>query len=106
MTSHEDFRKHGKELVDYMADYTESQVDLPPLPDVTPGYLFSALPDHAPLKPETFEEVMKDFKEVVMPGITQWHSPDFYAYYPLGNSYPSMLGKTVFIFGRWIYMVE
>ena len=93
MTSPEEFRKYGKEVVDYLVDYTESQPSLPPIPEVEPKYLLSALPDQAPLKPESFDDVMKDFKDLIMPGITQWHSPDFHAFYPVGNSYPSMLGK-------------
>ena len=95
MASSEEFRIFGKEIVDYIADYTESQKSLPPLPDVEPRYLLSALPKEAPLKPETFDDVMKDFKNLVMPGITQWHSPHFHAYYPIGNSYPSMLGEDI-----------
>ena len=93
MASSEEFRKHGKEIVDYIVEYTESLATIPPLPDVEPNYLLSALPNEAPLKPETFDDVMKDFKSLVMPGITQWHSPDFHAFYPTGNSYPSMLGE-------------
>ena len=94
----ENFRTSGKKVVDFIADYTESIRDLPPLADVKPKYLLSALPDHAPVTPESFEDVMKDFKNLIMPGVTQWHSPYFHAFYPVGNSYPSILGMRAYAF--------
>ena len=93
MSSGEDFRRHAKELVDFVTDYSEGLRDEPVLPGVQPGYLVDALPVAAPEKAESFEDVMKDVVKHVMPGVTQWHSPNFYAYYPGGHSYTSMLGE-------------
>lgn len=46
----------------------------------------------APLKPEKFEDVLADFEEKVMPGVVHWNHPKFFAYFPSGNSFPSILG--------------
>ncbi|XP_053349635.1 aromatic-L-amino-acid decarboxylase [Clarias gariepinus] len=87
-----EFRKHGKEMVDYIADYLENIEKRHVYPDVQPGYLRSLIPEAAPDDPETFEDVIKDIERVIMPGVTHWHSPNFYAYYPAANSFPAMLG--------------
>ena len=52
----------------------------------------------AGLTPEICEDVMRDFKNLIMPGVTQWHSPYFHAFYPVGNSYPSILGMRAYAF--------
>ncbi|XP_049586369.1 aromatic-L-amino-acid decarboxylase isoform X3 [Syngnathus scovelli] len=86
-----EFRRRGKEMVDFVADYLENVEQRPVYPDVEPGYLRSLIPTEAPLEPETYEEIMKDVERVIMPGITHWHSPYFYAYFPAASSYPAML---------------
>uniref|UniRef100_A0A671XC40 Aromatic-L-amino-acid decarboxylase n=1 Tax=Sparus aurata TaxID=8175 RepID=A0A671XC40_SPAAU len=86
-----EFRRRGKEMVDYVADYLENIEQRPVYPDLEPGYLRSLIPNEAPAEPETYEEIMKDVERVIMPGITHWHSPYFYAYFPAASSYPAML---------------
>ncbi|XP_077382936.1 aromatic-L-amino-acid decarboxylase isoform X6 [Festucalex cinctus] len=86
-----EFRRRGKEMVDFVADYLENLEQRPVYPDVKPGYLQSLIPTEAPLEPENYEEIMKDVERVIMPGITHWHSPYFYAYFPAASSYPAML---------------
>ncbi|XP_029445586.1 aromatic-L-amino-acid decarboxylase [Rhinatrema bivittatum] len=86
-----EFRKTGKEMVDYIADYIEKIEEREVYPDVEPGYLRPLIPDSAPVEPEKFEDVMKDVERVIMPGVTHWHSPYFFAYFPTGNSFPSFL---------------
>eukprot|EP00064_Thunnus_orientalis_P003999 superscaffoldBa00000350_g4010 len=86
-----EFRRRGREMVDYVADYLENLEQRPVYPDVEPGYLRSLIPTEAPLEPETYEDIMKDVERVVMPGVTHWHSPYFYAYFPAASSYPAML---------------
>ncbi|KAG7173247.1 Aromatic-L-amino-acid decarboxylase-like, partial [Homarus americanus] len=61
------------------------------LPEVEPGYLRPLLPDHAPDTPDEWSDVMADIERVIMPGVTHWHSPQFHAYYPTANTYPSIL---------------
>uniref|UniRef100_A0A3P8TBG7 Aromatic-L-amino-acid decarboxylase n=1 Tax=Amphiprion percula TaxID=161767 RepID=A0A3P8TBG7_AMPPE len=86
-----EFRRRGKEMVDYVADYLENIEKRPVYPDVEPGYLRSLIPTEAPLEPESYEDVIKDVERVIMPGITHWHSPYFFAYFPAASSYPAML---------------
>lgn len=61
------------------------------LPKVQPGYLAPLIPDSAPLKPESWQDVMSDIERVIMPGVTHWHSPRFHAYFPTANSYPAIV---------------
>ncbi|XP_066271117.1 aromatic-L-amino-acid decarboxylase-like [Branchiostoma lanceolatum] len=89
---HDEFRKIGKETVDYIADYLETVQTRPVYPGVQPGYLRGLIPAEAPQDPETWEDVFADVERVIMPGVTHWHSPDFHAYFAPGNSYPSQLG--------------
>uniref|UniRef100_A0A673XSK7 Aromatic-L-amino-acid decarboxylase n=1 Tax=Salmo trutta TaxID=8032 RepID=A0A673XSK7_SALTR len=86
-----EFRRRGKEMVDLIADYLENIEQRPVYPDVEPGYLRSLIPEEAPEEPETYEDVVKDIERVIMPGVTHWHSPYFYAYFPTANSFPAML---------------
>ncbi|XP_071401756.1 aromatic-L-amino-acid decarboxylase [Centroberyx affinis] len=86
-----EFRRRGKEMVDYVADYIETIEQRQVYPDVEPGYLRPLIPTEAPLEPETYEDVIRDIERVIMPGITHWHSPYFYAYFPAASSFPAML---------------
>uniref|UniRef100_A0A672Q251 Aromatic-L-amino-acid decarboxylase n=1 Tax=Sinocyclocheilus grahami TaxID=75366 RepID=A0A672Q251_SINGR len=86
-----EFRRRGKEMVDYVADYLENIEKRQVYPDVEPGYLRSLIPEEAPEEAESYEDVFKDIERVIMPGVTHWHSPYFYAYFPTANSFPAML---------------
>jgi aromatic-L-amino-acid decarboxylase len=91
----EEFRKHAHELVDWMAGYMENVEKYPVKSPVKPGEIFSRLPDDPPLKPESFDVLMKDFEEIIMPGITHWQSPNFFAYFPANTSPPSILAEMI-----------
>lgn len=65
-----EFRKQGKKMVDYIADYLENIEERKVYPDVEPGYLRSLIPEEAPDEPETFEDVVKDVERVIMPGVS------------------------------------
>ncbi|XP_043115936.1 aromatic-L-amino-acid decarboxylase [Puntigrus tetrazona] len=86
-----EFRRRGKEMVDYVADYLENIEKRQVYPDVEPGYLRSLIPEEAPEESESYEDVVKDIERVIMPGVTHWHSPYFYAYFPTAHSFPAML---------------
>uniref|UniRef100_A0A8C8RA00 Aromatic-L-amino-acid decarboxylase n=1 Tax=Pelusios castaneus TaxID=367368 RepID=A0A8C8RA00_9SAUR len=86
-----EFQKRGKEMVDYIADYFKQLEKRPVYPDVEPGYLRPLIPDSAPQEPENFEDVLKDFERIIMPGVTHWHSPYFFAYFPTVGSFPALL---------------
>ncbi|XP_073534437.1 aromatic-L-amino-acid decarboxylase [Phyllobates terribilis] len=86
-----EFRKRGRDMVDYIANYLEQIESRQVFPEVEPGYLRPMIPDSAPEEGETYEDIMKDVERVIMPGVTHWHSPYFFAYFPTASSYPAML---------------
>ncbi|KAM8770576.1 aromatic-L-amino-acid decarboxylase [Rhynchonycteris naso] len=86
-----EFRRRGREMVDYIADYMEGIEGRQVYPDVEPGYLRPLLPSCAPWEPDTYEDIMNDVEKIIMPGVTHWHSPRFFAYFPTASSYPAML---------------
>ena len=86
-----DWRTHGKDMVDYIAEYLDTINKRRVTPNIEPGYLKNLLPDSAPFKPEKWEHIMQDFEKHIMPGVTHWQHPRFHAYFPAGNSYPSIL---------------
>jgi aromatic-L-amino-acid decarboxylase len=88
-----EFRKAAHQLVDWMADYMEGTQQYPVKPAMRPGDIKKQLPAAAPEKPESFDQVFKDFNEIVMPGMTHWQHPRFFAYFPTGASAPSVLAE-------------
>jgi aromatic-L-amino-acid/L-tryptophan decarboxylase len=88
----EEFRRRGKELVDWIADYHEWIEWLPVMSRAKPGEVRASLPKCAPQDGESFDAMLRDIEEVVVPGITHWQSPKFFAYFPSNNSFPSILG--------------
>ncbi|KAH3798066.1 aromatic-L-amino-acid decarboxylase-like [Dreissena polymorpha] len=87
----EEFRRRGKEMIDYVADYLENIRERRVFPEVEPGYLRKLIPGEAPEEGESFENIFKDIERVIMPGVTHWHSPHFHAYFPTANSYPAIV---------------
>lgn len=87
------FRRHGHALVDWIADYMERVEGLPVQPDVEPGAIRALLPEHPPEAPEPFERVLRDLDEVILPGVTHWQSPKWFAFFPANASPPSVLGE-------------
>lgn len=67
----EEFRRRGRDMVDYIADYMEQIASRQVFPSVEPGYLRPLIPDSAPEDGETYEEIMKDVERVVMPGVSE-----------------------------------
>ncbi len=93
--SSDDFRKYGYEVIDWVADYLDSVEDRPITPAIEPGEIRAMLPDAAPEQPEPFDAILRDLDEIVMPGITHWQSPGWFAYFPANTSPPSILGELV-----------
>jgi aromatic-L-amino-acid decarboxylase len=89
----DEFRKHAHELVEWMAGYMENVENYPVKSSVSPGDIFSKIPDQPPEYPESFDSLMKDFDKIIMPGITHWQHPDFFAYFPANVSPPSILAE-------------
>lgn len=90
MDNHE-FRKAGHALVDWIADYLAHAEKYPVLAQVKPGDIAKALPTAAPERPEPFDQVMADFERLLVPGLTHWNSPRFFAYFAITGSAPGVL---------------
>ncbi|XP_029678418.1 histidine decarboxylase [Formica exsecta] len=88
----EEYRRHGKEMVDYIADYLENIRYRRVYPAVSPGYLRNVLPASAPVDGESWEDIFADVEKCIMPGVTHWQSPHMHAYFPALNSPASLLG--------------
>lgn len=88
-----DFRKYGHELVDRMAEYFDNIETQQVKPSVKPGDIIRRLPDHPPQHAEDFAQMMRDFDNIIMPGITHWQHPGWHAYFTANNSYPSILAE-------------
>ena len=92
--SGEAFRRHAHELIDWIIDYQERRVEeLPVLSQVEPGAVRAKLPADPPEHGEPFESMLRDVEEILLPGITHWQSPDFFAFFPANTSYPAILGE-------------
>ncbi len=89
----DEFRKHAHDLVEWMADYMENVESRPVKSSVKPGEIFNKIPDKPPLHSESFESLMRDFNEIIMPGITHWQNPNFFAYFPANTSPASILAE-------------
>jgi aromatic-L-amino-acid decarboxylase len=90
--SPEEFRRHGHEIVDWIADYHARIETFPVLSRVKPGEIRASLPKHPPAHGEPFEAMLADIEKLILPGITHWQSPNFYAYFPCNASAPAILG--------------
>jgi aromatic-L-amino-acid decarboxylase len=89
----EEFRKHGYALVDWIADYLEAIERHPVGSLVEPGWVRSQLPAGPPGEPEPFDAVLADVDRVIVPGLTHWQHPSFFAYFPANTTYPAILGE-------------
>lgn len=87
------FRKHGKTVVDWIADYYERVESFPVMSQVKPGEIRSSLPQTAPRKGEKFPAILRDVEKLILPGITHWQSPNFFAFFPANTSFPSIMGE-------------
>jgi len=88
----EEFRAHGHQVIDWIADYLGTIESRPVLSQVEPGAIRAALPAHPPEEPESFDAVLADVDRIILPGITHWQHPAFFAYFPANASGPAILG--------------
>jgi aromatic-L-amino-acid decarboxylase len=91
----DEFRRYGHDLVEWVAGYMERVGALPVQSSVEPGEIRAALPAAPPEDPEPFEALVRDLDDVVLPGITHWQSPGWFAYFPANTSPPSVLAELV-----------
>ena len=88
-----EFRRHGYALVDWIAEYLAGSDRYPVLPRVSPGDVRDALPAAAPERGETFEAIFADFERVIVPALTHWNHPGFFAYFAISASAPGVLAE-------------
>jgi aromatic-L-amino-acid decarboxylase len=89
----DEFRSAGYQLIDWITDYLEHVEQHPVSPPVRPGDVRAALPEHPPATIEPFDAVLADLDAVIVPGLTHWQHPSFFAYFPGNSSYSSILGE-------------
>jgi aromatic-L-amino-acid/L-tryptophan decarboxylase len=89
----EEFRRFGHELVDWIAEYLAHPERYPVLSRVRPGDIAAALPPEAPDEGEPFDAIMRDFERVIVPGLTHWNHPGFFAYFAITASEPGILAE-------------
>jgi aromatic-L-amino-acid decarboxylase len=87
------FRREGHRIVDWLADYFAAPERFPVLSRAEPGDLVRALPAHAPESGESFDAIFEDFKDKIVPGITHWNHPAFFAYFSITGSGPGVLAE-------------
>ncbi len=90
-----EFRRHGHQMVDWVADYLETIEERPITSDVKPGDIRAMLPESAPEQPEPFEDIVRDLDDIIVPGITHWQSPGWFGFFPANSSPSSILGELV-----------
>jgi len=88
----EEFRRNGHAVIDWIADYYTSIESYPVLSRVAPGEIRASLPVAPPAKGEPFAAILADIEKLILPGITHWQSPNFFAFFPSNASGPAILG--------------
>jgi aromatic-L-amino-acid decarboxylase len=91
----DEFRENGKRLIDWLADYYERVETFPVLAQVQPGDVRASLPADPPQTGVALETIVEQLNSKIMPGITHWQSPNFFAYFPANASEPSVLGDLI-----------
>ncbi len=89
----DEFRKHAHQFSDYIADYFEKINSLPVVPKVSPGWLFERVPDNAPIEGESFEDILKQLDDLILPALTHWNHPKFMAYFNSTSTAPGILAE-------------
>ncbi len=88
----EEFRHYGHAVVDWIANYYTQVESFPVMSQVQPGEIRANLPSQPPEQGEPFEAILEDINRIILPGITHWQSPNFFAYFPANASGPAILG--------------
>src|SRR5437763_2862897 len=91
----EEFRRHGHAVIDWIADYYQRIESFPVLSEAQPGQIRASLPPTPPHPGEPFDSILGDVDKLILPGITHWQSPNFFAYFPANASGPAILADLV-----------
>ncbi|TAK56508.1 MAG: aminotransferase class V-fold PLP-dependent enzyme [Bacteroidetes bacterium] len=90
--SPEEFRKYGYATIDWIVEYYKNIESFPVLSQAHPGDIRASLASSPPEIGESFETILNDMDRIILPGITHWQSPNFFAYFPSNTSTASLLG--------------
>jgi aromatic-L-amino-acid/L-tryptophan decarboxylase len=88
----DEFRRAGHQLIDWIADYRAHISDLPVMSRAEPGSVKAQIPAQAPAQGESFEAIMTDVEQIVLPGLSHFQSPRFFGYFPANGELASVLG--------------
>jgi aromatic-L-amino-acid decarboxylase len=88
-----EFRRFGHEIVDWIANYFEHIEDLPVLAQIEPGDLKAQLPSTPPNEGESMEAILADVDRLIVPALTHWSHPSFFAYFATSTSAPGIFGE-------------
>ena len=88
-----DFRRQAHRVADWIADYLENPERFPVLSRARPGEIRGALPASAPERGENFDAIFADFERIILPGLTHWNHPGFFAYFAITSSAPGILAE-------------
>lgn len=91
--SPDEFRRHGHDLIDWLANYLATVRGYPVLPPASPGKLTDQLPPEAPQTGEPFDAIFAGFERLIVPALTHWNHPRFFAYFAVSGSPPGILGE-------------
>ncbi len=95
MLNPKDFKKEAGPVVDWIDRYMNNIKSLPVKSKIEPGDIYAAIPEEAPLKSESMEQIMEDLDRIILPGMTHWQHPGFHAYFPANSSVESVLAETL-----------
>jgi aromatic-L-amino-acid/L-tryptophan decarboxylase len=93
MNHTEELMQWGQKALEEIGAYYRDLEQFPVKSQVKPGDIKSKIPDKAPVNGESLAEMLKDFREIILPGISHWQSPSFFAYFPANNSVPSVIAE-------------
>ncbi len=88
----EEFREVGHQIVDWLADYRANVADYPVMSTLKPGDIRAQLPDAPPDMPQSFEAILNDVQDILLPGLSHWNHPNFFGYFPANAALASVLG--------------
>lgn len=90
-----EFIINSKNTLDWMINYFDELNKYPVKSKVKPRDVFNKIPKNPPQKSENYSEILDDFKKIILPGMTHWQHPNFHAFFPANNSYPSILAEMI-----------
>ena len=91
----QELRRALQEAADWVASYLETVGDRPVLAQVSPGDIAATLPESAPQHGESLDTILQDIDRLILPGITHWNHPAFFAYFGISGSGPGIVGELI-----------